>query len=30
VSGPDELRRVPELVRGIDGVGGVDDQLVIG
>lgn len=30
VSGPDELRRLPELVRGVDGVGAVDDQLVIG
>lgn len=30
VSGPDELRQVPELVRGVEGVGEVDDQLVIG
>ena len=30
VSGPEELRQVPELVRGIEGVGAVDDQLVIG
>ena len=25
-----DLRRIPELVRGIDGVGSVDDQLVVG
>ena len=30
VSGPEEMRQVPELVRGIEGVGAVDDQLVIG
>ena len=30
VSGPDELRRISDLVRGIDGVAAVDDQLVIG
>lgn len=25
-----DLRRIPEIVRGIDGVGSVDDQLIIG
>jgi hypothetical protein len=29
VRSPDELRRVSDLVRAVDGVGAVDDQLVI-
>jgi osmotically-inducible protein OsmY len=30
VSSPDALRRILDAVRGVDGVGAVDDQLVIG
>lgn len=30
VRDPQDLTRLPELVRGIDGVGSVDDQLVTG
>ena len=30
VRDPKDLTRIPELVRGIDGVGSVDDQLVSG
>lgn len=30
VRDPNDLTRIPELVRGIDGVGSVDDQLVTG
>ena len=30
VSDPKDLTRIPDLVRGIDGVGSVDDQLVTG
>ncbi len=30
VRDPQDLTRIPDLVRGIDGVGSVDDQLVSG
>ena len=30
VHDPKDLTRIPDLVRGIDGVGSVDDQLVTG
>ena len=30
VADAEALRRIPELARGIDGVGQVDDQLVVG